>query len=55
MGSDQSIKYLQSFGYCVVRLPKADLRPLQLLAKQGDDLDRLGEVPSLLVVFHKRF
>jgi len=49
MGSDQSIKYLQSFGYCVVRLPKADLRPLQLLAKQGDDLDRLGEVPSLLV------
>lgn len=45
--SDQSIQYLKGLGYCVVRLPKADVKPLQVLEKQRgvfeglDDLDKI--------------
>jgi hypothetical protein len=47
--SDPYLNSLKSFGYSVVRLPKADIRPLQVLAKQGSDLDRLGEIATLFV------
>lgn len=46
---DPFLTYLKAYGYCVIRLPKADVKPLQILAKQGKDLDRLGELTTLLV------
>ena len=45
---DPYIKELRSRGYNVVRLPKADIRPLQLLSKRGDTLDRIGELITVL-------
>lgn len=47
--ADPYLTLLKSFGYCVVRLPKADMKPLQVLAKTRGDLDRLGELSTLLV------
>ena len=47
---DPYLKELRSKGYNVVRLPKADIRPLQLLAKRGDTLDRIGELATVLPV-----
>lgn len=46
---DRSIDYLKSLGYNVVRFPKADVRPLQLLSRGGAGLDRFGEVTTVLV------
>lgn len=46
--SDPYLKELRSRGYNVVRLPKADIRPLQLLSKRGDTLDRIGELATVL-------
>jgi hypothetical protein len=45
---DPYLKELRARGYNVVRLPKADIRPLQLLAKRGDALDRIGELGTVL-------
>ncbi len=47
--SDPLLNALKASGYSVVRLPKADIRPLQVLQKRGKDLDRLGELTTLLV------
>ena len=47
-GSDPFVNALKSFGYNIVRLPKADIQPLLLLSKNGDNLDRLGTVTTLL-------
>jgi hypothetical protein len=47
-GSDPFVNALKSFGYNIVRLPKADIQPLLLLSKNGDNLDRLGTVTKLL-------
>lgn len=47
--SDPLITSLKSFGYCIVRLPKADIKPLQILAKQGNNLEGLGDLTTLLV------
>lgn len=47
--NDPFISYLKSFGYCVIRLPKADVKPLQVLARNGKDLNRLGDLATLLV------
>lgn len=41
-------KALKSVGYNLVRLPKTDILPLQLLYKNGDNLERLGAVTKLL-------
>jgi len=46
--SDPFIKALKSFGYLTVRLPKADIAPLQILSKNGKNLERLGPVVKLL-------
>jgi hypothetical protein len=46
--SDPYLKELRKQGYNVVRVPKADIRPLQLLAKRGDTLDRIGELATVL-------
>lgn len=47
--SDPLLNTLKSFGYSVVRLPKTDIRPLQILVRKGNDLDRLGDVVTLFV------
>lgn len=46
--NDPYVKALRSYGYNVIRLPKADVRPLQLMCKRGDVLDRIGEVATVL-------
>lgn len=52
--NDQSMRYLKSFGYNVVRLPRADIRPLQILMKNGSSLEPLGDLAALLVAgMHK--
>jgi hypothetical protein len=48
--SDPLLNLLQPLGYCVVRLPRADLRPLELLSARRRDLDRLGELTTVLNV-----
>jgi len=46
--SDPVLSYLKSFGYSVVRLPRADIRPLQVLTKEDTRLSRLGELATVL-------
>jgi hypothetical protein len=45
---DPYIESLHAFGYNAIRLPRPDVRPLQLLARDGDGLDRIGELTSVL-------
>lgn len=49
MCEDQAVTYLRRFGYAVIRLPKADITPLQVLAKSGRDLSRWGHLNDVLV------
>jgi hypothetical protein len=46
--SDPFLTYLKAFGYSVVRLPRADIRPLQILVKQDARLTRLGDLATVL-------
>ena len=45
--SDPLVQYLKSLGYCCVRMPRADIRPLRLLVKQGGALEQLGDLADL--------
>jgi hypothetical protein len=45
---DPFVQALKTLGYNIVRLPKADILPLQLLYKNGNDLERLGDATKLL-------
>jgi len=45
---DPYLKSLRSHGYNVVRVPKADVRPLQLISRNGRTLDRIGELATVL-------
>jgi hypothetical protein len=48
MGSkDPVLSLLKDFKYNVVRLPRANIRPLQLFEKQDNDLVFLGEMPKM--------
>jgi len=47
--NDPYVKALRAAGYNVIRLPRADVRPLQLLAKAGDTLDRIGDLTAVLL------
>ena len=47
--NDPFVTVLKSFGYNVIRLPKADVKPMQVLVRQGRDLNRLGDLATLLV------
>jgi len=47
--SDPFLNYLKSFGYCIVLLPRTNVKPLQVLSKQGGKLDQLGDLTTLLV------
>jgi hypothetical protein len=46
---DPSITYLKDVGYNVVRIPKADVQPLQILIKDKRIMKNLGDLSSLLV------
>jgi len=47
---DESITYLKDRGYCVLRMPRSDMKPLQTLIRAGKkDLNRLGELASIMV------
>jgi len=46
---DRTIDYLRQYGYQVVRLPKADLSPLQLLFGDKRELSRFGKLETVLV------
>src|SRR5689334_4121378 len=46
--SDPFLTYLKSFGYSVIRLPRTDISPLQVLVKEGTRLTRLGDLVSIL-------
>lgn len=47
--SDPVLNLLNDFKYNVIRLPRTNIRPLQILEKQGNDLVMLGEVTDLFV------
>lgn len=47
--SDPLVSILKSVGYNIIRLPKADVQPLQLLYQNGKNLERLGSVTKLLI------
>lgn len=44
MGSDPMLSLLKQFEYNVVRLPRTDISPLQVLEKQGNSLAILGDL-----------
>ncbi len=47
---DESITYLKDRGYCVVRLPRSDLKPLNTLLRAGKkDLTRLGDLAAIMI------
>ena len=46
--SDPYLTYLKEAGYNVVRLPKADVRPGQILTRNGKNLTRLGDLSDVL-------
>ena len=50
---DPALTMLKSKGYNLVRLPKADLLPTQLLVRSGRALQRLGDLSSVFVAGHQ--
>jgi hypothetical protein len=46
--NDPFLTYLKNEGYSVVRLPRADFRPLQILADQGKELTNLGDITHVM-------
>ena len=46
---DPALTMLKSKGYNVVRLPKADLLPPQLLVRKSKSLQRLGDLTSVFL------
>lgn len=46
---DPAISYLKEYGYSVIRLPRRDFPPLQILAGNGGDLNSLGELATVMV------
>jgi hypothetical protein len=46
--SDPFLTYLKSFGYSVVRLPRTDIHPLQVMVKEDTRLSRLGDLSAIL-------
>ena len=45
---DNSITYLKNAGYSVVRIPKADIQPLQILIDEKGILKPMGDLSSIL-------
>lgn len=46
---DPFVTYLKSFGYNPIRLPRANIRPLQILAQSGKDLTWMGDITDVFV------
>lgn len=46
---DPFLSMLKAWGYSVVRMPRADLAPLRLLARIGRDLEEVGPLEAVLV------
>lgn len=46
---DPFLGFLESSGFSVVRLPRRDFRPLQLLSSQKKDLYKLGELQTVMI------
>jgi hypothetical protein len=49
MCNDPIVGYLKAIGYNVIRLPRRDFKPLQILTRQGKDLVNLGDLAIVLV------
>ncbi len=47
--ADPYVELLKRQGYCLVRLPRADIRPAQVLVQAGRDLQSAGELGSAFV------
>ena len=47
---DPFVTYLKSFGYNALQLPRANVSPLQVLAKSGKDLNWLGDLSDVFNV-----
>lgn len=48
------VDYLRDLGFHVILIPKADVTPLELLAKNGPHVDRIGKLDSILEAPNKR-
>ncbi len=46
---DPYVRWMKRQGYCLVRMPRADLGPTQLLAHTGKDFQELGRLGALFV------
>ncbi|RKG88026.1 hypothetical protein D7W82_11495, partial [Corallococcus sp. CA049B] len=47
--ADPYVQLLRGRGYCLVRLPREDLRPAQVLARMGRELQTLGELGTVFL------
>ena len=47
--NDPAISYLKEFGYSVLRLPRADFQPLQVLSLHKGELQPLGDLTTIMV------
>jgi hypothetical protein len=47
--NDPAVSYLKDFGYSVVRLPRRDFAPRQILVGSGKALDNLGMLDTVMV------
>src|SRR6266436_180818 len=45
--SDPRLTYLNSYGYNVIKLPRARIEPLQVLGRDKDSLEDLGELSTI--------
>lgn len=50
--SDPVVTMLKDFRYNTVRLPRTNIRPLQVLKKENNDLTLMGDLSDLLVAAH---
>jgi hypothetical protein len=46
---DPALNLLKDLGFLPVRLPKADIKPLQIVSKDGKDFNLLGDVQEAMV------
>jgi hypothetical protein len=45
--SDPFVNYLKEFGYSIVRLPRADIHPLEIYTERGGSLDYVGKLDTV--------
>lgn len=47
--TDPFIQTLKDAGYLIIRLPRADVQPMQIFVREGKELESLGELTTVLV------